>query len=122
MTEYELADVISSYAVQGGTFFTIWLTVLSAYALVAYTAGKALSPFQVLWLNILYLFASILTIFGFYGSFNTQVFYIQLIRELNPISPHVMIAEAAFGIAIVAVIGTLLTLLFMWGVRHPKTE
>ena len=46
MTEYELADAISSYAVQGGTFFTIWLTILSAYALVAYAAGKDLTPFK----------------------------------------------------------------------------
>ena len=45
MTEYELADTISSYAVQGGTFFTIWITIVSAYALVVYVAGKDLAPF-----------------------------------------------------------------------------
>lgn len=121
MTEYELADAISSYAVQGGTFFTIWLTILSAYALVAYAAGKDLTPFQVLWLNTLYLFTSLLTIFGFYGSFKVQAFYAQLIRELSPSSPQVMSSEVAMGITLVALSGTLMTLVFMWNIRHPKT-
>ncbi len=47
MTEYELADVISAYSVQGGTFFTIWLTILCAYAITAHVAGRDLSAYQI---------------------------------------------------------------------------
>ena len=57
MTEYELVDIVASYASGGGTFFTIWLTILSAYAITAYVAGRDLSSFQVVWLNTLYIFA-----------------------------------------------------------------
>ncbi len=56
MTEYELIDVVASYASGGGTFFTIWLTILSAYAITAYVAGRDFSSFQVVWLNTLYIF------------------------------------------------------------------
>ena len=88
MTEYEYADAISSYAVQGGTFFTIWITILSAYGIVAYTVGKNLSSSQIAWLNTLYIFAACMTIIGFFGSWGTQIYYIEKIRELNPESPQ----------------------------------
>ena len=74
MTEYELAEAVASYASGGGTFFTIWLTILSAYAITAYVAGRDLSKFQVTWLNVLYLFTAILAIFAFHGQLNVQVF------------------------------------------------
>ena len=122
MTEYELVDAISSYATGGGTFFTIWLTILSAYAITAYVAGSGFTAFQVTWLNTLYLFAAILAIFGFYGQFNAQVFYVQELKELRPDSPQIMSSTLLFGVAFVAGMGTLITLLFMWNVRHPKKE
>ena len=122
MTEYELADAISSYAVQGGTFFTIWLTILSAYALVAYVVGKDLTSFQILWLNTLYLFTSLLAIFGCYGSWNSQVFYIGVMREMHPHAPQTMNSEAMYGIVLIAIAGTVTTLKFMWDVRHPGTK
>ena len=122
MTEYELADAITSYAVQGGTFFTIWLTILSAYALVAYVAGSDLDAFQIGWLNTLYLFATTLAIYGFHGSFRVQVYYINLIRQVNPSSPQTMNSIALIILTGMALAGTLATLKFMWDVRHPKSE
>ncbi len=122
MTEYELADVISSYAVQGGTFFTIWLTILSAYAVVAYVVGKNLTTYQISWLNTLYLFATFSAIYGFSGSFYTQVFYIELIKEINPDSPQRMRNEMTFVTTALATFGTFATLKFMWDIRHPKAE
>jgi hypothetical protein len=120
MTEYELADIISTYGVQGGTFFTIWLTILSAYALVSYVAGKDLTTFQVLWLNTLYLFASSLAIFAINTSSKSQVFYAKMIRELHPHSPQVMNEVVQVSTIAIASVGTLMTLLFMWQIRHSK--
>lgn len=123
MTEYELADAISSYVVQGGTFFTIWLTTtVSAYAVVAYTAGKSLSIFQTVWLNRLYLFAALIVIFTFHSSFRSSVYYAQKIRELNPSSPQAITYEVIVVITVIAAAGTIATLKFMWDIRHPKTE
>ena len=51
MTEYELVDAIESYSSGGAAYFTLWVTVLSAYAITAYVAGRNLSTFQVTWLN-----------------------------------------------------------------------
>jgi hypothetical protein len=72
MTESELVDIVASYASGGGTFFKIWLTILSAYAITAYVAGRDFSPFQVMWLNTLYIFSAGLSIFGFHGQFRLR--------------------------------------------------
>jgi hypothetical protein len=120
MTEYELADLISTYGVQGGTFLTMWLTILSAYALVSYVAGKDLTTFQVLWLNTLYLFASALTIFSFKASLDSQIFYAKMIRELHPHSPQAINEVVQVSAIAIASVGTLVTLLFMWQIRHSK--
>ena len=120
MTEYELVDVISSYATQGATFMTLWVTFVSAYAFVAYSVGKNLHPSQVLWLNSLYLFASSATIFGFTGSWKSVVHYIEQLNELNPNSPHIMGMSVVVGSLLIALIGTLMTIKFLWDVRHPK--
>ncbi len=122
MTEYELADLISSYAVQGGTFFTLWLTMLSAYAIVSYSVGKDLSFFQVSWLNTLYLYATVLAVYAFHGSFRTQLFYVNLVKEMNPQSPHIMGELTLVFLTTMAGAGTLTTLLFMWFVRHTKVQ
>ncbi len=120
MTEYELVDVVASYASGGGTFFTIWLTILSAYAITAYVAGKNLTSFQVTWLNALYLFAAGLAIFGFYGQFQSQLFYIKQLQSLNPESPQILTSGVVFAVFSLAVLGTLVTLVFMWQIRNAK--
>ncbi len=122
MTEYELVDIVASYASGGGTFFTIWLTILSAYAITAYVAGRDLSSFQVAWLNTLYIFAAGLSIFGFHGQFRSQIFYIAKLKILQPDSPMILTETVAHGVTAVAAVGTLITLIFMWQVRHSNTE
>lgn len=122
MTEYELADVITSYSIQGSTFFTIWLTAVSAYAVVAYRVGVKLTLSQVVWLNTLYLFACLTILFGIFGSFNTQSHYVTLLKELNPDSPQIMSATVAIAVSTITAIGTLVTLKFMWDIRHRKTD
>ena len=122
MTEYELVDAIASYNSAGGTFFTMWLSTLSAYAITAYIAGRDLTSFQVLWLNTLYMFASWTLIFALHGSFKSSVFYAQQVRELNPGSPHTINYDLIIAVTVLAIVGTFATLKFMWDIRHPKTE
>ncbi len=122
MTEYELVDIVASFASGGGTFFTIWLTILSAYAITAYVAGRDFSSFQVVWLNTLYIFAAGLAIFGFHGQFRSQIFYIAELKMLRPDSPMILTETVAHAVTSVAAVGTLITLIFMWQVRHSNTE
>ena len=54
MTEYEIADLlngVNSNIVAGQAIF---LTVLSAYLVVAYSVGKALTTYQVSFINFVF--------------------------------------------------------------------
>jgi hypothetical protein len=122
MTEADLLQGVIGYASSGGLYFSIWLTVLSAYAVIAYLAGKDLTTFQTVWVNTLYLFGSLLSIMGFYGGYRSQLFYINKLKELNPESPQIMSTNMLLSVTGFAILVTMATLLFMWQVRHPKTE
>jgi hypothetical protein len=40
MSEVELSQQVSSYGTQGMTVFTVWVSVLAGYLVVAYLAGS----------------------------------------------------------------------------------
>ena len=122
MTEADLLQGVIGYASSGGLYFSIWLTVLSAYAVIAYLAGKDLTTFQTVWVNTLYLFGALLSIMGFYGGLRSLLFYINQLKELNPESPQIMSTNMLLSVTGFAILVTMATLLFMWQVRHPKTE
>jgi hypothetical protein len=122
MTEAELVEIVIGYASGGAVYFTIWLTILSAYAVTAYFTGNSLTTLQIVWLNTLYLFGALLAITGFYDCFISQLYYLDQLIKLNPESPQIMGSEILFSVTAFAVVGTFATLVFMWQVRHPKTE
>jgi len=124
MTEYEIADLlngVNSNIVAGQAVF---LTVLSAYLVVAYSVGKSLTTYQVSFIN----FAFILMMFI---GFNAQADLLETAYaygyELDSLrtGPGAMdttaeVVKIAFlMIRAVLVIGALV---FMWQVRHSKTE
>ena len=122
MSEADLLQGVIGYTSSAGQYFTIWLTILSAYAVIAYLAGKDLTTFQVVWLNTLYLFGALLSILGFYGGYRSQIYYIDQLKELNPESPMILDTNMLLLVTGFAILGTLGTLVFMWQIRHPKSE
>lgn len=122
MTEVELSEQISNYGTQGMTVFTVWVSVVAGYLVVAYLAGSKLDRNQVLILNTLYIMVSLLIIFGIWGSFKVQAFYAIQIRDSYPASPHIMNYYVAFGIATGTLLGTLASLKFMRDVRCKETQ
>ena len=118
MTEVELSEQISNYGTQGMTVFTVWVSVVAGYLVVAYLAGSKLDRNQVVILNTLYIMVSSLIIFGIWGSFKVQAFYAIQIRESYPASPHIMNYYVATGIVAGTALGTLASLKFMRDVRR----
>ena len=88
MNEHDYADLITSYASQGATFLAIWISIVSGYLIVAFLAGARLNGSQVTILNTFYLSVSLLVVFGFYGSFQTQVHYVNKLKLIAPDSPQ----------------------------------
>lgn len=122
MSEQDLAGIISDYSSQGGSYFALWITIVSAYLIAAYMAGSRLKQSQVFILNTFYIWVSVLVIIGFYGSFNTQAHYTAELKALAPDSPQMMTYGLAITVTIASGLGIVATLKFMWDIRHPKVE
>ena len=97
----------------------IFYTQISAYLVVAYLVGSKLTTFQITLINFLFIVATLLGMFGVV-SFHMQILEIRELWAVVEKSRHVynaMYVALLFRSALL--IGGLV---FMWQVRHPKTE
>jgi hypothetical protein len=102
----------------------IFLSVLFAYLIVAYTTGKSLTRYQVAFINFVFiLMASLgtfsqmnnLVVIGEWGVELTRLRGVEGMRE-----EMTFVAKSVF--ILIRVFLVLGALVFMWQVRHPKTE
>ncbi len=124
MTEYEIADLLNGINSNITAGQAVFLTTLSAYLVVAYSVGKSLTAYQVGFIN----FAFILMMFvGFNAQaelLETAYSYGYQLDSLRT-GPGAMDTTAEvvkivfMMMRAVLVIGALV---FMWQVRHSKTE
>ena len=105
-------------------FFMGFISLVSAYLVVAYVVGKELLPSQVIVINLLFSVSTILTIFGnavtarnaiqahYLGSLNVE--------EMIPL-PEFLIYFVPISLILIDFCIVLASLKFMWDIRHPKT-
>ena len=122
MTEYELSDLINSISsniVQGQAVF---LTTITAYLIVAYSVGAKLTRFQVSFINFVYILFGLVGIQGQLYNFDRAYYWGGKLAELSGESQTS--AENASPWVFISVRLVMITgsLIFMWQVRHPKTE
>ena len=109
------------------SFIAIFLTGVFAFILAAHSAGSKLTTFQVSICSAVFiLFALVIgvRIISFSIGMN------ELMLELNKYQPEAErerfeIVDSTVRFAIACVVwasGPIVALLFMWSVRHPKTE
>jgi hypothetical protein len=58
MTEFEVLEIVNSYASNAMSSFSMWATFTFAYLTAAYLAGRELSRFQVITISSLYFIAA----------------------------------------------------------------
>jgi hypothetical protein len=102
--------------------FSVYLTVTFAYLTVAYLAGKKLSGFQVLVISVLYTSAAGISLLS---CINQLIFYTAIANEIDSAIAAVPLISGEtwiYAISPLLIVGVLVSLLFMWNVRHPKRE
>lgn len=126
MTEYELLEVLNAgmsnlIASQG-----IFITILSAYVVMAYTAGRKLTVFQAGFVSFMFLTFSFVISSGFFDLTIEISHYALLLDEARGGSVGVSangnvgyIFYIGLAIRVFLILGALA---FMWSVRHPKIE
>jgi hypothetical protein len=124
MDIYQLSDLMNGMSSNLAQAQAIFITVLSAYLVVAYAVGASLTRYQVTFISILFLLMTSL------GAFS-QLRNIQLMSEwgyqaIALTGKQTMpAAQAEFAIWLFIAIRAALTigaLAFMWQVRHAKPE
>ena len=118
MTEYEILDLISSNTSDMATMFGIYLTVVSAYLVVAYFAGHKLSLIEAVALTLLFIFAAggqALGINNLQVQISVLLESLAEIRELNSYENNYATNTVAW--VIVMLTGVVVSIVFMWSVR-----
>ena len=127
MTEYEIADLISSgvgniYASQG-----LFVSLVSAYVVMAYATGRNLTTYQVAFLNLLFLVLSITGLYLFANIITEMEHYNRLLAEARGLYSPMGDNQAVDRSLVYVSIATRLIIVlgavgFMWSVRRPISE
>ena len=122
MTEYELQDLLTATSLAAWDVFAYYLTILASYLVATYLVGGRLSTLQAISISALFVFGSFFTA---YTSFFYMARAIELADSLELLHPDRVYGGQPFGQKAMFVfqsLGIIVCLIFMWQVRHPKTE
>lgn len=119
MTEYELLDLVASSTDLMSVQFSIYMTVTSAYLVVAYIAGAKLTRSQALLLSTLFLFGAGAEVWGMQRSLINVAELLALKAAHSPLTDYERgITEHGSAWLVLMSTGIMAALYFMWGVRR----
>ena len=122
MTEAELIEAAMALSESAANAVTLYLTTISAYLLVAYFVGASLNRLQTIIISVLFVVFALSFVAAIQTNLGNMV---SIGNELEEIRPDwIRYASAPFNLALFVVdtCGVLVSLLFMWNIRHPKPE
>jgi len=129
MTEYERADLDSAQFDRLvnlvdvlGTHLTIYLTLISAYIIVAYAVGGKLSRLQVSLVSVLYFAATLFEALLIVALVRGSVHMMSYLGEIDQTLSQAIITNMGgeyLGL-VVLIAGLIMPLWFMWSIRREK--
>jgi hypothetical protein len=122
MTEYEAVDAVASYTGLLQSWLIAYFTILTAYLVAAYAAGEKLTNFQAFVVTVCFLIMCSLSVVATVGTGLRFVEPTQQVTAMNPERNYVVSSDLIWACGTTLSAGILVSLVFMWQVRHPKTE
>ncbi len=122
MTEYELGDLINGVSSNIIAGQAVFITILSAYLVVAYAKGRELTKYQVSFVNLIFVLFMLLGIQAQLAQMTMAYNYADALNQVrggeSPFEDTKEVVRFVFiGIRGLIAVGALI---FMWQVRHPK--
>ena len=117
MTEVEAVALTQSILGNAGDTYTVFLTLISGYLIVAHLAGTTLTRGQLTIITSLYALSIGYTIFVWFGYSQAGLYYQGIAAELRGTMNFSDERGAVFGLWLNIVIA-LAPLKYMWDVRH----
>ena len=122
MTEAEVLALSIEYSTSALTAFTVYASFTFAYLITAFYVGERLNSFQAIAASGMYVISAGSTVMAMFGYLQAQ-YAIGATKVTVLDSLAVWNADLWLSYMLVTLIsGILISLYFMWQVRHPKTE
>lgn len=122
MTEVELVEAAnSSWSLVIGALGS-YITVVSAYLIVAYLAGVKLTTSQVGIVSALFITMTATLMFGLYGWTVRGAYYTSALAGLNSDAAAYVVPWIPIVLTSICSLGIVASFKFMWDIRHSKTE
>ena len=124
MTEYQLGELINGVTSNIIAGQAVFLTTLSAYLAVAYSVGRALTKFQVSFINFIFLIFMLIGIQAQMAQMGLVYDYSDMMMDIRGGERRFEETKEIVRVAFIGIRGviTVGALIFMWQVRHPKEE
>ncbi len=122
MTEYELIDAVGTYSSGMQSWTALYFSGISAYLITAYVVGENLNKSQAIIISGGFILFAINSVLGYLG---LGLKLAALNEELTALRPENTSLASELGVSLYSlgfVLGILVSLKFMWDIRHPKTE
>jgi hypothetical protein len=98
MSPYELLELINSSASTGADFIAIYISLLSAYLLVAYYFGGKLSSIELILFSSIYSAFCLALVSGTYQALNGMVIILKFVQTIdNSLTLQLMILVMALA-------------------------
>ena len=125
MTEFEVVELLNGVTSNIIANQALFVTILSAYLVVAYSVGYQLTKYQVAFINFMFVLFSLLgiqTIAGLMAFMSTYAMQFVELRDNLDQASTVQVDAVRWGIISVRLLLCAGALVFMWQIRHPKAE
>ena len=125
MTEYEMAELVNAGIALMLTGTGIYFAQLGSYLVVAWFIGDRLTRFQVGFLNLMLIMLTFSGMANATTLLNKNFALISELREMGSITVASSSEQSGLVVAVFITFRILIlmaALLFMWQIRHPKTE
>ena len=120
MTEFELWELYLVRESLALEYFMLFGTSISAYVLVAYYIGERLPKAPIIVITALFLTSSASAVMNIHWK---NLAMREIREELGVLQADALLIQSIdIGLLAGATIAVLLSLWYMWSVRHPKTE
>jgi hypothetical protein len=118
MSEYELSALSADYLNGAMGAISLYITVLTAYLVAAFLAGKRLNSSEYLIVTVLFVLSASFFIFGSVALLSRQLYIVEKLAAIESDATVFLSKTLIMYIAAVEILGVLAGLKFMWSIRR----
>ena len=118
MSEYELSELSADYLNGAMGAISLYITVVTAYLVAAFSAGKRLNSSEYLIVTVLFVLSASFFIFGSVALLSRQLYIVEKHAAIESDATVFLSKTLIMYIAAVEILAVFVRLKFMWSCLH----